>query len=99
VLVTLLLVSYHNGRECQVAWGVGNLHGWSSILGLLMSILFVTFDSDAEFLQYDASTVGRNLGGLMSILFVTFDSDAEFLQMMRQLLGAIAALVVLITSG
>jgi len=31
--------------------GVGNLHGWPSVLGGLASILFVALDSDAEFLK------------------------------------------------
>lgn len=34
--------------------GVGNLHGWPSVLGGLASIVFVALDSDAEFLSYSA---------------------------------------------
>ena len=34
--------------------GVGNLHGWPSVLGGLASIVFVAIDSDAEFLQHAA---------------------------------------------
>lgn len=36
--------------------GVGNLHGWPSILGGLLSIVFVALDSDAEFLAYGQSS-------------------------------------------
>lgn len=32
--------------------GVGNLHGWPSVLGGLASIVFVAMDGDAEFLAY-----------------------------------------------
>lgn len=32
--------------------GVGNLHGWPSVLGGLMSIVFVAFDSEAKFLAH-----------------------------------------------
>jgi ammonium transporter Rh len=34
--------------------GVGNLHGWPSVLGGLASIVFVALDSDAKFLTYSA---------------------------------------------
>lgn len=34
--------------------GVGNLHGWPSVLGGLASIVFVALDSDAKFLSYSA---------------------------------------------
>lgn len=32
--------------------GVGNLHGWPSVVGGLLSIVFVAMDSDAEFLIF-----------------------------------------------
>jgi len=34
--------------------GVGNLHGWPSVVGGLASIVFVAIDSEAEFLTYSA---------------------------------------------
>ncbi|CAJ1966222.1 unnamed protein product [Cylindrotheca closterium] len=36
--------------------GVGNLHGWPSVLGGLLSIVFVAMNSDAEFLNHEALT-------------------------------------------
>lgn len=36
--------------------GVGNLHGYPSLFGGLMSIVLVLFDSDAGFLMYDIGT-------------------------------------------
>ena len=33
--------------------GVGNLHGYPSVVGALLSIVFVALDSEAEFLSYD----------------------------------------------
>jgi ammonium transporter Rh len=32
--------------------GVGNLHGWPSVVGGLASVFFVAIDSEAEFLKY-----------------------------------------------
>jgi len=45
--------------------GVGNLHGYPSVLGGLLSILFVLLDSNAEFLAY-----GMSLQWLMQLLAV-----------------------------
>merc|ERR1712183_1188152 len=36
--------------------GVGNLHGYPSVLGGLLSIILVVVDSDAQFLQHGLGT-------------------------------------------
>jgi len=35
--------------------GVGNLHGWPSIVGGVLSIIFVTLDDEAEYLPHGTS--------------------------------------------
>lgn len=52
--------------------GVGNLHGWPSVVGALMSIVFVAVDSEAEFLVYPtASQMLRQVLGLVATLAVS----------------------------
>jgi ammonium transporter Rh len=59
----------------QDTCGVGNLHGWPSIIGGLASILFVACDSDAEFLQNGvASQMIRQLLGVIATLTVSITS-------------------------
>jgi len=51
--------------------GVGNLHGLPSILGGLLSILFVTMDPEADFLMYGTvSQMIRQLLGVVATLLV-----------------------------
>lgn len=46
--------------------GVGNLHGWPSIVGGLSSVIFVLVDSDAEFLSRAA--LGQSLCQIMGVV-------------------------------
>jgi hypothetical protein len=52
---------------------VGNLHGYPSIVGALLSIVMVTMDSDAEFLRYGGSSAQMmaQLGGILSTLLIS----------------------------
>ena len=51
--------------------GVGNLHGWPSILGGLASIVFVAVDPDAYFLMYGAvSQCLRQLAAVVSCVLL-----------------------------
>jgi ammonium transporter Rh len=55
--------------------GVGNLHGYPSVVGGLLSIYFVMIDSQAEFLQYKVvSQMFRQLGGVLVTLAVAMVS-------------------------
>lgn len=55
--------------------GVGNLHGYPSLVGGLMSIAFVAMDPDAEFLQYGVgSQMLRQLAGVVATLLVAVSS-------------------------
>ena len=55
--------------------GVGNLHGWPSIVGGFLSVLFVTFDPDADFLAYGTSSqVIRQIVGILATLCVATTS-------------------------
>ena len=52
--------------------GVGNLHGYPSVVGGLLSIFFVAMDSEAEFLQFGmASQMFRQLLGVLATLAVS----------------------------
>jgi ammonium transporter Rh len=50
--------------------GVGNLHGWPSVLGGLMSVVFVAFDSHAEFLSYSglSQCIRQFLGVVFTVI-------------------------------
>ena len=51
--------------------GVGNLHGWPSILGGLASIVFVAIDPDADFLTYGVvSQCLRQLAAVVSCVLL-----------------------------
>lgn len=51
--------------------GVGNLHGFPSIVGGLASVVLVTLDSDAEFLQFDmAQQMLRQFLGVVATVLV-----------------------------
>lgn len=51
--------------------GVGNLHGWPSIVGGLASIIFVAIDPDADFLIYGAlSQCLRQFGAVLCCVLV-----------------------------
>jgi ammonia channel protein AmtB len=57
--------------------GVGNLHGYPSLVGALLSIGFVTMDAGAEFLQYGGSSSAQilaQLGGIASTLLISIIS-------------------------
>ncbi len=55
--------------------GVGNLHGWPSIVGGLLSIIYVTFDPKADFLKFDtASQMFRQFLGVVATLLVAIFS-------------------------
>jgi ammonium transporter Rh len=55
--------------------GVGNLHGWPSLLGGLASVAFVAFDGDAEFLTYGVfSQCVRQFLGVVSTIVVAVGS-------------------------
>mmetsp|Transcript_30037 Transcript_30037/g.35686 ORF Transcript_30037/g.35686 Transcript_30037/m.35686 type:complete len:413 (-) Transcript_30037:121-1359(-) len=60
---TISVLGYHHSSPyLETAFGiydtcgVGNLHGYPSVIGGLASILFVAIDSDAEFLTYGYGT-------------------------------------------
>lgn len=49
--------------------GVGNLHGYPSIVGGILSVVFVALDPDADFLQYDmAQQMVRQLLAVITTL-------------------------------
>jgi ammonium transporter Rh len=51
--------------------GVGNLHGWPSIVGGLASIVFVAIDPEAEFLAHGAvSQCLRQFGAVISCVLM-----------------------------
>jgi len=55
--------------------GVGNLHGWPSVLGGLLSIVFVALDTDAEFLAYSGfSQCLRQFLGVASTFVIAIAS-------------------------
>lgn len=55
--------------------GVGNLHGWPSLLGGLASVVFVALDSDAKFLQYGAfSQCVRQVLGVVCTMVIAIAS-------------------------
>ena len=55
--------------------GVGNLHGYPSIVGGVLSIVYVTFDADAEFLQYNIfQQMIRQLFGIIVTLAISIGS-------------------------
>jgi ammonium transporter Rh len=55
--------------------GVGNLHGWPSIVGGLLSIIYVTLDPEADFLAYGTTEqMLRQLLGVITTLFVASGS-------------------------
>jgi ammonium transporter Rh len=57
--------------KIQDTCGVGNLHGWPSIVGGLASIFFVAMDPSAVFLSYDmVSQMIRQLLGVIATLAV-----------------------------
>ena len=55
--------------------GVGNLHGWPSVVGGLLSIIYVAMDPGADFLEFGtASQMVRQLGGVLATLLVSISS-------------------------
>jgi ammonium transporter Rh len=55
--------------------GVANLHGYPSLVGGLMSIIFVAMDPDADFLEYDmVSQMFRQFAGVVATLAVAISS-------------------------
>jgi ammonium transporter Rh len=58
--------------------GVANLHGYPSLVGALLSIVFCTMDADADFLRYGRSAVTSQmlaqLGGIASTLVISVAS-------------------------
>ena len=55
--------------------GVGNLHGYPSLVGGLLSIVFVALDPDAEFLQYTMGPqMWRQFAGVLTTLLVSIAS-------------------------
>jgi ammonium transporter Rh len=55
--------------------GVGNLHGYPSLVGALLSVAFVALDSEADFLRYSmGSQMLRQLGGILSTLVISIVS-------------------------
>jgi ammonium transporter Rh len=65
--------------------GVGNLHGWPSVLGGLSSVVFVALDSDAEFLVYGGfwQCVCQFLGVLCTIAIALGSGYVSGLVMMK----------------
>lgn len=52
--------------------GVGNLHGYPSLIGGLLSIAFVALDSDADFLEYSViPQMCRQFAGVIATLLVS----------------------------
>ena len=55
--------------------GVGNLHGYPSLVGGLLSVVLVALDPAAAFLQYSlASQMFRQLGGVVVTLVAAMAS-------------------------
>jgi ammonium transporter Rh len=55
--------------------GVGNLHGYPSLVGALLSAAFIALDSEADFLRYSmGSQMLRQLGGILSTLVISIAS-------------------------
>lgn len=51
--------------------GVGNLHGYPSVIGALLSVAFVALDPTADFLAYDmVPQMIRQVGGIVSTLTI-----------------------------
>lgn len=60
--------------KCRIndTCGVGNLHGYPSVLGALLSVGFIALDSKAAFLQHGmVSQMLRQLGGIVATLGVS----------------------------
>lgn len=69
--------------------GVGNLHGWPSIVGGLLSIIYVTMDPDAEFLIYGTpSQMLRQLLGVIATLGVAMLSGYGTGKVIKSLPGS-----------
>jgi len=55
--------------------GVGNLHGYPSVVGALLSVVFIAFDPNAEFLEYElVPQMLRQFGGIVATLVVSISS-------------------------
>jgi ammonium transporter Rh len=55
--------------------GVGNLHGWPSLVGAFASVALVALDADADFLEYGmVSQMLRQLGGILVTLAIAICS-------------------------
>ena len=55
--------------------GVGNLHGYPSIVGGILSIIYVTLDADAEFLHYNMfQQMIRQFLGIIITLVISITS-------------------------
>ena len=69
--------------------GVGNLHGWPSLVGGVMSILYVTVDPEADFLVYDtASQMWRQLFGIVATLVISMGSGYGTGKLIKTLPGS-----------
>lgn len=69
--------------------GVGNLHGWPSIVGGILSIFYVTMDPEAEFLAYGTSEqMVRQIGGIVATLAVSLLSGYFTGKLIKRLPGS-----------
>jgi ammonium transporter Rh len=55
--------------------GVGNLHGYPSLVGAVLSVFFIALDAEADFLDDNmASQMFRQVGGILATLAVSIAS-------------------------
>jgi ammonia channel protein AmtB len=55
--------------------GVGNLHGYPSVVGALLSVIYIALDPNAEFLEYSmVPQMFRQVGGIVSTLAISIVS-------------------------
>ena len=69
--------------------GVGNLHGLPSLVGGILSVLYVTLDSEAEFLAYEPSSqMLRQVLGILATLTVAIGSGYGTGKLIKNLPGS-----------
>jgi ammonium transporter Rh len=69
--------------------GVGNLHGWPSVVGALMSIIYVAVDSEAEFLVHATGPqMLRQFLGVVATLAVSMISGFGTGKLIKTLPGS-----------
>lgn len=69
---------YLQSKGIHDTCGVGNLHGYPSLVGGLLSVFFIALDSEAEFLQNGMGVqMVCQIGGILATLIVSIGSGYE----------------------